>query len=247
MEGNETSENWKQFQGTELGSLMSQIYGGTNKPAINYPKPKTKAFKPEKSYLPLGNNADSSDPRKSTKREVKLNVPKLGGQKHTEAEDILPIQVIPRRKAESVIMKELDDIRMRQEKYRPAYVQPISSDKEKDRLSQIFTYKGGKCLPSELVNPISEAPFEIKIRQDEAERVDKLRAKRGLPPKHSSYSSASKMSSSEVLAEQISKEINERREYIESMTKLGLLSTSEEHKIKSEITQRIKELQNLDV
>jgi hypothetical protein len=112
------NENWKQFQGTELGSLMAQIYGGNNKPNINYPKPKTKTFKPEKTFLPLGNSADASDPRKtSIRRDVVIAVPKPSGARRP-SEELLPVNFIPRRKGEAVIMKEIDDIRMRQEAYR---------------------------------------------------------------------------------------------------------------------------------
>ena len=75
----EEMNNWKQFQGTELGSLMSSIYGNQNRPKISYPKPKTKPMTKEqmaKGFQYVGAKPDAADPRKSTRRDVKINRPK---------------------------------------------------------------------------------------------------------------------------------------------------------------------------
>ena len=67
----EKMDNWKQFHGTELGGLMSKIYGNEGRPKINYPKPKVrKPAAPKERFLPCGGKPDAQDPRKSTKRDV---------------------------------------------------------------------------------------------------------------------------------------------------------------------------------
>ena len=70
----EKMDNWKQFQGTDLGSLMGSIYGNENKPKINYPKPRVraKARPPTEPFLPGGAKAGASDPRKATKVDKKV-------------------------------------------------------------------------------------------------------------------------------------------------------------------------------
>ena len=45
------------------------------------------------------------------------------------------------------IKKEIDDIVMRQNHYRPGHVRAVATDAEKDRLNQIFTHHGGTTLP----------------------------------------------------------------------------------------------------
>ena len=149
---------WKQFQGTELGSVLAGLYGNQNKPKINYPKPKTSKQPIDmtsKKFIPGGANPNSSDPRQSTRKNVNILVPKFSSNSshlsrgasysNTGAgidEVTLPIQIINRRKSAESIKIEMDDIRMRQTHYRPAYSQPYSSESEKERLNQIFTFKG---------------------------------------------------------------------------------------------------------
>lgn len=242
---NESLDNWKQFQGTELGSLMSQLYGN-NRPKINYPKPKVKeSFKPSSGFIPGGAGSEASDPRKSTmKRDVKIAKPVFGKQ-HVASEIIYPVDRIARRRQESVIKSELDEIKSRQAYYRPAFTQPISSEEEKDRLAQICTYKGGKALPSDCVLPVGEAPFEIeaKRRQEELQMKHRMKKSNRQPVK-TVYSPT--LSPEEELAIQITQEIDERREYIEDMRKTGQLSQQKENLIKAEISQRLLELKRLE-
>lgn len=243
-EESQPQENWKQFQGTELGSLMSQLYGNQNRPKINYPKPKTKVQQlPSKDFI-CGGNKDASDPRKSTKREVNVTVPNVGKKCARDDMIIHPIDCLARRRTEDVIKKELDDMKMKQSYYRPAYSQAISSDAEKERLSQINTYKGGKALPGDCVLPTGEAPYEriAKIRQQEL--LDKHNASKGrvqITPRLMST-----LSANEQLIDQITDEINERREYLEDMKKCGNLSEDKELKIKNEISSRLLQLKKLD-
>ena len=101
-EEEEPMENWKQFQGTELGSLMSQLYGGNrNKSKISYPKPKVVQKKLPGEFRCLGAKVDGVDPRKQTRRfDVQVAVPKVGGGKSvTTTTKTNQIDLIPKRKA----------------------------------------------------------------------------------------------------------------------------------------------------
>lgn len=40
--------------------------------------------------------------------------------------------------------------------YRPPVSHALSTEKEKKRLNELFTHKGGKALPAELLHPIGE-------------------------------------------------------------------------------------------
>lgn len=235
-------DNWKQFQGTELGGLLGSIYGNQNRPKINYPKPKQRAPVEKKDFIPGGAKSEAVDPRKATRKAVTIAVPKLSGRTESEQENIKPIDIIPKRKNLSAIQVELDDIRMRQEHYRPAHVRPIHSEAEKDRLSQVFTHKGGKGLPEGLTLPISEAPFEIETRNREKERWNNIRRKRGqltIPAPKAA------ISDDEMLARQIQAEIEERTQYIEEMRQLNALQPAQERTLKRELQQRVVELNRL--
>jgi hypothetical protein len=247
-------ENWKQFQGTELGSLLGQIYGN-NRPKIQYPKFKTSTLNiPKKDWLPGGGKVDAVDPRKATRKPVNINVPKLTGHaSETNLEidsriGLKAIDVIPKRKGAEIIKQELDDIRMRQERYRPAYVKPVSVDAEKDRLNQIFTFKGGKGLPTELTHPEGEMPMERVQRLKEKERMEAIKIKRGLatlPSVSTNYTPT--LSVQEQMAEQITEEINNRRKYLEEMKELGSLKPADERRLKMEISSKLTELEKLGV
>lgn len=233
-------DNWKQFQGTELGSLMSQIYG-SKRNTIIYPKVKVKQFNPTEKYIPFQSST------KVIKKDVNVKVPKLTGRKNSENDIIpqnCPINLIPRRKHQDVIEKELDVIRFKQSHYRPAHTKAISSDHEKERLSQICEYKGGKILPAELVNVVSDAPFEIMAKKKELERIEAAKLKRGISTRKTSQQSV--LSETEQLAEQISREIEERRQYINEMKSLNALSRHDETRILMEISTRVNELKTID-
>jgi hypothetical protein len=237
----EPMDNWKQFQGTELGGLMSQIYGN-QRPVINYPKPKAKKNPlPAKDWVAAGNKADAVDPHKTTRRAVNIDVPKLG--KATNDNSLKPVDLINKRRSADTIKVEMDDIKYRQSHFRPAYVQPMSSDSEKDRLNQIFTFKGGKGLPENLTHPVGEAPFEAAQRRKEQQRVDAIRDRRsGAPQRRIS----APLSESEQMAQQITAEIDERRNYLEEMRDIGVKS-DQETRIRSEIARKVEELNRLQI
>jgi hypothetical protein len=241
----EKMDNWRQFQGTELGGLMSQLYG-SQKPKINYPKPKRRNSDSNTSatFIPAGAKIGSSDPRSISKTKVHVAVPK---RKQSSSSLIPLIECIPKRRSESVIKKEIDDIKTREMYYRPAHVKPVSTESEKNRLSELCEYKGGKALPAALIAPIRETPTEILTRKKEIERIENIRNNRtGLNQMHTSIKKTRELSHKEQLAEQIANEIDERRQYLVTMKDAGLLP-EEEIRISNEIRKRIQELSRLEL
>lgn len=244
VEGEEKLENWKQFHGTELGGLMSKIYGNEGRPKINYPKPKQKkSTEDRQAFLPCGGNLGAQDPRKSTKRDVKLAVPKLGKAKSERSYSA--IDCVPRRRNEDVIRDEINEIAMRRAHFRPAHTKAISTDAEKDKYSQICTFHGGKGLPEQLTQPVGEAPFELAAKKKEAERMKNLRSKyrRGGPDPD--IGAPVQLSHQETMAQQLTEEINERCEHLKEMTELGA-SARDTATIRAEIAQRVADLKKLD-
>lgn len=238
MEGD--AENWKQFQGTELGSLLSSIYG--NKPKVNYPTLKTtKQPLPAKGFIPGGAKATASDPRQATKRPVAVSVPKLG-RDHAEENRPKPVDCIARRRNAEAIKAELDEIKLRQEHYRPAFVKPVSSDLEKERFRQICTYKGGKGLPEGFTLPVGEMPLEVQERAKERKRLEEIRMRRGVAP---SRTSPAVLSVEEQLEEQLASEIESLREHIAEMQNIGI-SSGEERRLKLQLSNKVNELSRLN-
>lgn len=243
----EKMDNWKQFQGSELGSLMGSIYGNENKPKINYPKPKSKARAalPSEPFLPGGAKAGASDPRKATKVDKKVVVPlvgKGGGRKQYSKVDF-----IPHRRSQHSSKAEIDEIVMRQQHFRPAHVKAVSTDAEKDKYSQICTFKGGKGLPDEMLHPRGEAPFEREQRRElqkrEQQDRDRRAARRGEAPARVAPAPKAPLSHRESLATQISAEIQERCDHLEEMEALGGADTSV---VRREISQRVAQLKLIE-
>eukprot|EP01041_Mallomonas_annulata_P003192 gene3192-6301_t len=242
----EKMENWKQFHGTELGGLMNQLYGG-EKPKINYPKPKKRESNslPSEPFIPGGARSNSTDPRMSTKRDVHVAVPKLGGKGTTYIPPPM-IECIPKRRSETSIKRELDDMKMREMHYRPAHIKPVSIDSEKERFSQVCEYKGGKALPAELIAPARETPLELMERKNEKERIERVRMKRSGGGEARGGVATDALSHNEQLKQQIASEIDERREYLTDMLKMGGISSADESRISNEIRVRIQELTRLE-
>jgi len=250
---NPEPEHWRQFQGSELGSLLSGLYGGKNsRPVISYPKPKQrKAGAPRGKWLPVNNEVTSTDPRKTTRRDKKVNVPSVGRKQYG---DISLIDCVPRRKNEIVIAGEMDELRMQNSHYRPAHFQ-VRGDAEKERLSQVFGYKGGVCLPEEMTNIPSQAPYEIAEKR---RKMEAMAAKRKNFPQfrnaldgHPSAgpgmrTKVSQLTHDENMANQISTEIDERVEYLNEMKEAGALDKSEQARLQQEIAARIQELKGYD-
>jgi hypothetical protein len=248
-ENNNNMENWKQFHGTELGSLLGSIYGSQSNVKINYPKPKQQRTPSEKKlFIPGGASSESSDPRKVTRRAANVVVPKPTGRtaRDDEFSSLKPVDLIPKRRSAEHIKSEMEDIKLKQERYRPAHVKPISSESEKEKLSQIFTFKGGKALPEEMTHPVGETPLELQQRRKEKERIDAIREKRGLSVIGKQNSAPAILSVNEQLAQQVSREIEERTTYLHEMKGLGGLSAAKERQVRQEIQSKVYELQKLN-
>lgn len=241
------AQNWKQFQGTELGGLMSRLYGNENKPVINYPKPKQKKFQPAPTFIPGGAKHNAVDPRKSTfNKNVAIDVPvPTGGRKPRKFN---AVDFIPHRRAEENIQLEIDEIKMRQSHYRPAHSQAYSSAEEKDKYAQICQYKGGKALPEELTQASGLAPFEVQKKNKENElfaqrKLAKLIKSGKAPPV---AAAPAPLSATEQLMEQITGEINERTEYLAELSAAGNANAKILARTKGEISERVAQLKKLE-
>eukprot|EP01039_Chlorochromonas_danica_P001630 gene1622-1779_t len=249
----ESLDNWKQFRGTELGGLLGQIYGNQNRPRINYPKPTTRSSssssvisETKKDFIPGGAKLTAVDPRQSTKRAVKVAVPKPTRGHSSDVENIRPVDCIAHRRGADVIKAELEEIKMRQEYYRPAFTKAISSDNEKERLRQICTFKGGKALPQGCTLPVGEMPLEVEAKKKEAERIHSIKVKHG-KAFSSSGTNAGVTSSASVedqLADQLTEEIDSLRQHIEEMKEIGI-SSSEDRKLRLQLSHKMQELQRI--
>jgi hypothetical protein len=234
-------ENWRQFHGTELGSVLSSIYG--NKSKINYPQVKSKKSTPLQQGAFIGGKPNSSNPRESKiNRKPAVSQPYV---KPKSKPSVAPVDLIYHRKPQNIIQNEIEDIRMRNNFYRPAHAKAITSEEEKERLSQICTYKGGKGLPLVGTLPVGEAPFEVMERNRQKRLEENHRAKRlGVPVQAANKLTV--LSYEEQLADQIVNEINERRTYLEEMERNGIYSDRADT-IRNEIAIRLNELKKLNI
>lgn len=252
----EDNQAWRQFHGTELGGLLSSIYGGQRR-QIRYPTPKRNPFDPSAvKFRPVNSTLQASDPTKTTRRSVEVAVPRNFGKTESK-ENLLAVNAIPSRRSEEAIRVELEEINMRQRNYRPAYVQP-RGDLEKERLAQICMYKGGKGLP--VVLPVGETPMEAAAKkslqlknaafllQRRIARGDQRAFETAGPEtggkSHSQSQASPRMSAEDKLAEQIRKEIEERTDHLEEMRAIGI-SAREDARLQSDISRRIEEMRNL--
>lgn len=244
--------NWQQFNGTELGSVLAGIYG--NKPKIVYPaiNKSKKAFVPEKHAFKPCNakvNQGAVDPRRNTRRPVEGHMKQIptgftgrtGPKKSYSA-----IDFVAKRRDASIIKEEINIENERRRAYRPANSRQIG-ESEKDRYVQVCEYKGGKALMKGCVNPTSVAPYELAAQKNMADKEAAFRATRGLKPRLGNRKSPESKPKSEnqQMAEQIMKEIDERCNDMEEMRDEGTLDKAMEQKLKDEIRQRTIELSTI--
>ena len=255
MGDEDAPQHWRQFQGTELGGLLSSIYGSQRR-TIKYPVPKKASFDPAAvKFRPVNSTLNSTDATKATRKAVAVNVPKHFGRTESKENVFAPI---PSRRSEEVIRAELEEISMRQRNYRPAYQQP-RGEEEKERLSQICMYKGGKGLP--IVLPVGETPLEVAAKAAMQKKNDAFlqqrRLARGdkratdaalavLKHGHGHGHGQPSMSVDERMAEQIKSELDERVAHLAEMQALGI-SRAEEAGLRAEIGARIEEMRRLGV
>jgi hypothetical protein len=258
---NGNNENWKQFRGTELGSMLSGIYGN-QRPQINYPQPKKKAFDPAKQkFLPVNakvNSGQWQDPRKTTRRETsgKVSVPTGFKGAGYQRENYAPIDFIVARKGYSEIKKEIDVTKERSRAYRPPINNFKIGEDEKERYSQVCAYKGGKGM-IEAGTHISrdQTPYEVAQQRKRIDQESAFRASRklGLSARSTNRAAAlapvapKQLSDKEQMADQIAAEINERADYLEEMEALGDLSKAEKKRLQGEIRTRTIELESMQL
>jgi hypothetical protein len=250
-------QNWQQFNGTELGSVLNGIYG--NKPKINYPKPKIakkSAFDPTKQRFnpvnaPIVHGA--SDPKRTTTRDTSniLVVPKgfNGGYKR---KSYAPVDFISHRKSADEIRQEVNVVNERIKAYRPAGRKMIDNN-EKERYIQVCQYKGGKGLMEGIAAVPTLAPYEIAEKNKFKEMEIKFRlTRKGLSQRAESNINipqiTSKLSEKDILANQIQCEINERCQHLEDMQNMGkgAMSKKDITVIQNEIKSRTLELIKLE-
>jgi len=197
------------------------------------------------------------DARKCTRKAVNIQVPKFSGRssvKDDEDQSFMKnhaLSSIPRRRSEDVIRTEIEEIKFRQEHYRPGHMKVISSDAEKDRLSQVFIHHGAKTsiLPKAFVQPEGEAPFERVERMKEQALRDNFRIKRGLKPNNNNTIMKQQLSVNEQFAEQLATEINERNDFLQELRSSNKSNkpSQQELQLMSEISQRVRELKELPI
>lgn len=241
----DNSPNWKVFRrDTEAGRLLSRLYGvqPTDEPLIHYPTTTTKI---RKERINNGNwNVDSSAANLQKKSPI-VHAPRVGNQSRVPKE--APLEQIPRRKPKGACDETVRKSATLLQRYRPPNQTASSTDAEKDRLNEVFAYKGGCALPNELTMPIGIVPSESKRNMQERDRVLKARSRRNErlygDVEHTTEKGSNKGDSStkELLVKQISDEIKERRQYQMTMEEAGIGASSRK-KIGDEIASRLSEL-----
>jgi hypothetical protein len=237
------------------------------RPLISYPKPKARkddlsSRSPFTSIQTRGGaEAQERQARAAELRKKALEsvvAPRLSGRRASSsgADDIDADRApstngvyVPQRRPAAEIKAELDEIEMRKRYYRPAHQRAVSSDTEKVKLAQINEYHGGKALPTQVMAPFREAPFEVEERQQREERLRSIRAKnRGLPAASGAAGTThvSEVSTREALKMQIAAEINDRVEHLGQLREAGVSDARMEAAMKADIARRVKELNDLE-
>ena len=239
-------ENWKAFRknNTEAGRLLARLYGVEGvcdaRAKISYPKPKQqkRTFLAHRQvWRDVGSSArDPKEQKHNRAGAAAVSVPKF---RQKQIKQKAAIDCIPRRKPASICMSE----REKQEAYRPP-TKPAVSAEEKEKLCEINTFRGGKGLPRDLTHPEGELPSSILRREEEEKRKLLTNAKGDKDANSMSTSKAS----TDLLFDQVVKEIKERQQFQLEMELAGVDSKSRQsmETINIEILSRIKELYRLD-
>ena len=242
-------DEWRAFRhDTEAGRLLARLYGVDNRSNttnISYPTLKAKQ-NPNNQQQPLHHDAqwrsvgaphtrDPTDKRYDRAKAAKVPVPKFGRNKIDSARSSA-VDRIPHRRSARSCSNEVANGRKQSGAYRPPRQNDIYSEAEKEKLSEINTYRGGKILPTDLTHPVAPLPSEIEKRQREADRLKKSQSQMDEP--HASQSSS-------TLFDQILNEINERRAWQSEMEVIGEGGKSRQKTVE-EISARVKELHRID-
>ena len=256
--GPQEGEGWRAFgSDTETGRMMNRLYGGQNKPIVNYPvlkKRKPRNNDENAKWMPSSSGGNNVDPKSTTfnkQKALSLKVPKNFG--HHNNTTYAPVDYIQKKKPASACHKMIDDTTMRQSAYRPPNINAFSTIDEKARLGEIFQHKGGKALPAELTHMVGPVPSEVRSRNKELERVEEMKSLRrarlngGVDPMLVGKTTvvAEKRSNKDMLFDQIYGEIKERRTHQEAMEDSGA-GQSTRRSSAQEISQRISRLKGID-
>ena len=130
-------EGWKNFSNnTQTGRLLRRLYGV--KPVNDYPTIRRTKLKKE-PHVNESNWKNGKENRvtfdKSKANSIK--VPKFGSQ--NKENGFAPIDFIPKRKNASECLKQIDNHNMLRNNYKPPHESSIYSEREKDKLNEIFT------------------------------------------------------------------------------------------------------------
>lgn len=239
---------WRAFRhDTEAGRLLARLYGVDNRSnTTNISYPTLKAKQNPNNQQPLRHDAqwrsvgaphtrDPTDKRYDRAKAAKVPVPKFGRNKIDSARSSA-VDRIPHRRSARSCSNEVANGRKQSGAYRPPRQNDIYSEAEKEKLSEINTYRGGKILPADLTHPVAPLPSEIEKRQREADRLRKSQSQMDEP--HASQSSS-------TLFDQILNEINERRAWQSEMEVIGEGGKSRQKTVE-EISARVKELHRID-
>jgi hypothetical protein len=258
----ESDENfdWNVFgAGTEAGRLLARLYGDTTSTSkgavkgVTYPKikarpPGNRGTENRAQWKPShgGKLEDNKKvPSFDKSRALSVNIPKVGRAKKQTSDDAHGTEVlgfIPKKKDQKSCEDEIRKSATLNHAYRPPNQKEVSTDQEKQRLNEIFAYKGGCALPRELTHPAVDAPFELKLRAKEAKRQENMRRKKA---NTLDKGVQQKKMATNVLFDDIVSEIKERREFQTSMEALGRGEASRV-KISQEIATRVKKLTAID-
>jgi len=241
----ENSDLWKIYgRESEAGRMLYKLFGkGPASVKIDYPKPKTVA-KP----LPYEAGKDKPKILPPQKTVIDYPAPKEFANK---APKIHAVDLIPKRKNEIEIRKEIDEF----------YSKPViplnrGVDRKKmiDSLQAKFKKQRGglpKGAELPLLDPQEEGVLEElteeELRQKALQKVPKkLLAYTYEKPQEDEKKGLSKEQEEEELEklyEEIEQEIGERQDYLEEIAHLDEPKLKE--KIKKEIVERVAELQKI--
>lgn len=263
-------QHWKVFdRKTEAGRLLARLYGISSKigmdAPIQYPKLKTRKSDLSTCQWKVGNNAnhnpDSTVAAINSRIKAKsVHVPKVGKSRksfgQSSYQNLALVDIIPKRKSVQKCREEILQTEERITAYRPPN-RTCLAEVEKNRLNDIFTFKGGSALPTELTCPEGPMPEEVKWKEKEMERVEKAKARR----RSKLYGEDKLASSNQVLAlqkenrpdktiseqleNQIVREIEERRIFQREMEDTDC-GDKTRNTIAKEISSRIMQLKKLN-
>ena len=219
--------------------MLKQLYGSNaGHPNIEYPKLTTKPQKGKKAaFIPGGAKLGAADPRSATKRQVAVAVPRRARQDH----GYRPIDFVRSKKRASVISDAMEEMKMRNDAYRPPNVRAYSTDAEKARMQEKFQFGGGKGLPEEMTHPEGPLPSALRAEKKEQERVAKEWRKRRGEPEPAPGAPPPRPDVRRELVETIAAEIDDRQTFLDHMHKLGQHNDNT-RRVEAEIAARKHEL-----